>query len=285
MPTINQLSSINTLTTSDQLVVYQTSSGDARKASLGTFLDWFEGAFASPEYMPQYAAPTLSGFVVQLAQSTGSIWLILQPVGVMAAGTVVFPAPSASWDGQEILITTSSDIQSLTLNGNGGIISGSPGYLPANGACKLRYNHLQNTWWVIQSSVVSSPAYYATNVAWNCVDATVTGSVTVSGRWTQVGRMVTLEALIEVSSNPGDQLVWTYNTTALECASTPPPMPWGGYALALVAGGKTTNIMASVAIDSNTGLLTILFDEPNGAATVTFGAGKKLHIIANYTST
>ncbi len=45
MPTINQLSTINEVTSADKLIVYSNDNGDARKASINTVRQYIEGAF------------------------------------------------------------------------------------------------------------------------------------------------------------------------------------------------------------------------------------------------
>lgn len=45
MPTINQLSTLNEVTSADKLIVYSNDNGDARKASINTVRQYIEGAF------------------------------------------------------------------------------------------------------------------------------------------------------------------------------------------------------------------------------------------------
>lgn len=45
MPTINQLATLNEVTSSDKLIVYSNDNGDARKASINTVREFMEGAF------------------------------------------------------------------------------------------------------------------------------------------------------------------------------------------------------------------------------------------------
>jgi hypothetical protein len=66
MPTINQLPTITTLSGGDQLPVYATSNGDARKASISTLVEYFQATFADPNYTVVINAPTNSGFNIAL---------------------------------------------------------------------------------------------------------------------------------------------------------------------------------------------------------------------------
>lgn len=45
MPTINQLSTLNEVTSADKLIVYSNDNGDARKASINTVREFIEGSF------------------------------------------------------------------------------------------------------------------------------------------------------------------------------------------------------------------------------------------------
>lgn len=47
MPTINQLTAVDSLTAGDQFPVYAASQGDARKSSLTTLVSFLSGAFTS----------------------------------------------------------------------------------------------------------------------------------------------------------------------------------------------------------------------------------------------
>ena len=45
MPTINQLSTLNQVSSADKLVVYSNDNGDARKASINTLMQFLEDNF------------------------------------------------------------------------------------------------------------------------------------------------------------------------------------------------------------------------------------------------
>ena len=49
MPTINQLSTLNEVTSADKLIVYSNDNGDARKASINTVREFMEGSFVDVE--------------------------------------------------------------------------------------------------------------------------------------------------------------------------------------------------------------------------------------------
>jgi hypothetical protein len=153
MPTINQLPTITTLSGGDQLPVYATSNGDARKASISTLIDYFQTTFADPNYTVVINAPTNSGFNIALAASSQSIWLIMNPTGTFAAGSVTLPPVADCYDGQEIIIISTQTISALTTNGNGGALVGVPASLGAGSSFTIRFNELQQTWYTIVNSL------------------------------------------------------------------------------------------------------------------------------------
>tara|TARA_R110002096_G_scaffold278002_1_gene471980 strand:- start:2548 stop:3708 length:1161 start_codon:yes stop_codon:yes gene_type:complete len=153
MPTINQLPTITTLSGGDQLPVYATSNGDARKASINTLVEYFQTTFADPNYTVVINAPTNSGFNIALAASSQSIWLIMNPTGTFAAGSVTLPPVLNCYDGQEIIIISTQTISALTINGNGGTLVGVPASLGAGSSFTIRFNELQQTWYTIVNSL------------------------------------------------------------------------------------------------------------------------------------
>jgi hypothetical protein len=49
MPTINQLATLNSVTSADKLIVYSNDNGDARKASINTVREFMESSFVDVE--------------------------------------------------------------------------------------------------------------------------------------------------------------------------------------------------------------------------------------------
>ena len=165
MPTINQLATITKLTGGDQLPVYATNNGDARKASITTLVEYFQSTFADPNYTVVINAPTNSGFNIALAASAQSIWLIINPTGTFAAGSVTLPPVADAYDGQEIIIISTQTISTLTLNGNGGTLAGVPSSLGAESSFTIRFNELQSTWYTIVNSLQISGVDVVTTTA------------------------------------------------------------------------------------------------------------------------
>lgn len=148
MPTINQLNSVTVPSGSDLLPVYSQSNGDARQLSLTNFANWLQTQTTSTDgKVTQYAAPSASGFTVQINDSTNSVWLILTPTGSFASGAIKMPAKASSIDKQELLVNCTQAVASLSFDGNGSTVTGAPASLAANGFFRLRFDAVTSTWY------------------------------------------------------------------------------------------------------------------------------------------
>jgi len=156
MVTINQLSTLSTVSPGDKLPIYANDQGDARKVSVATLLDYFESTFASPEYTTVINAPTASGFNLVMAAYATNVWMIVNPTGTFAAGTVTLPATADCFDGQEIILCTTQVITTFTLDGNGSTLVGAPTSLGAGAFFSIRFNALQSTWYCTSQNNVST---------------------------------------------------------------------------------------------------------------------------------
>lgn len=149
MTTINQLSAVDAVVSSDQVPIYSSGQGDARKASMSVIKSFvLSGATTSDDKVTQYAAPTATGFSVTILDSSGtSVWLILTPLAGYAAGTLVLPAVANCVDRQEILVNCTQSVATLTINANGATVIGAPTTLAANAFFRLRFDDVLNTWY------------------------------------------------------------------------------------------------------------------------------------------
>ena len=159
MPSIRDLSETTSLSGADAIPVSLSSQSDARKASLTTLLAFIEANFASPDFTTQINAPSSSGSSIALADQTGNLWLIINPTGAFAALTLVLPIAGNAYDGQQILVTCSNSIGTLTINGNGATLVGAPTALGVGGFFTLRYNKLQSTWYCVSQSLGSTSVF------------------------------------------------------------------------------------------------------------------------------
>jgi len=148
MSTINQLSAVDSVVSSDQVPIYSSENGDARKASMATLLAFFSGQItANDDKITQYSAPSATAFNVQLNNAGNSVWLVLTPTGTFATGTLTLPAVANCVDRQEILVNSTQTVTALTIAANGATVTGGPTTIAANGFFRLRFDDVTNTWY------------------------------------------------------------------------------------------------------------------------------------------
>ena len=155
MPTINQLPVLNTISSGDQLPVYSPNNGDARRTSIGSLLTFFQQTFASPTLSVNLYVPG-SGFNITVPTPVSNDqWMLLQPAGTLATGTITLPLNTGVPDGTSVLITTTQEITSLTIALNGAsAIYGGVTSLSAGTATAIRFYQPTNSWYQINAETV-----------------------------------------------------------------------------------------------------------------------------------
>jgi hypothetical protein len=155
MPTINQLPVLNTISSGDQLPVYSPNNGDARRTSIGSLLTFFQQTFASPTLSVNLYVPG-SGFNITVPTPVSNDqWMLLQPAGTLATGTITLPLNTGVPDGTSVLITTTQEITSLTIALNGAsAIYGGVTSLAAGTATAIRFYQPTNSWYQINAETV-----------------------------------------------------------------------------------------------------------------------------------
>jgi hypothetical protein len=155
MPTINQLPVLNTISSGDQLPVYSPNNGDARRTSIGSLLTFFQQSFASPTLSVNLYVPG-SGFNITVPTPVSQDqWMLLQPAGTLATGTITLPLNTGVPDGTTVLITTTQEITSLTIALNGATaIYGAVTTLGAGCAAVYRFYQPTNSWYNINAETV-----------------------------------------------------------------------------------------------------------------------------------
>jgi hypothetical protein len=152
MPQINQLPVLNTISSGDQLPVYSPNNGDARRTSIGSLLTFFQQSFASPTLSVNLYVPG-SGFNITVPTPVSNDqWMLLQPAGTLATGTITLPLNTGVPDGTTVLITTTQEITSLTIALNGATaIYGGVSTLAAGTATAIRFYQPTNSWYQINA--------------------------------------------------------------------------------------------------------------------------------------
>jgi hypothetical protein len=155
MPQINQLPVLSTVSSGDQLPVYSPNNGDARRTSIGSLLTFFQQSFASPTLSVNLYVPG-SGFNITVPTPVSQDqWMLLQPAGTLASGTITLPLNTGVPDGTTVLITTTQEITSLTIALNGATaLYGGVTSLPAGTATAIRFYQPTNSWYQINADAV-----------------------------------------------------------------------------------------------------------------------------------
>jgi len=150
MPTINQLPVLNTISSGDQLPVYSPNNGDARRTSIGSLLTFFQQTFASPTLAVNLSVPTTGFNITVPTPVSNDQWMLLQPAGTLATGTITLPLNTGVPDGTSVLITSTQEITSLTISLNGAsAIYGAATNLSAGAATAIRFYQPTNSWYQI----------------------------------------------------------------------------------------------------------------------------------------
>ena len=148
MPTINQLAGLSQISGGDQLPIYVPNNGDARKVSITQLLQYFQQTFAAPTVATNLYTPG-TGFNITVPTPTDAQqWMVIQPAGTLATGTITLPLNTGTPDGTQVLVTTTQQITTFTLALNGAANAyGAPSTLAAQDFFTMRFYQATNSWY------------------------------------------------------------------------------------------------------------------------------------------
>jgi hypothetical protein len=150
MPTINQLPLLAQVSPGDQVPVYSPNNGDSRRLPISSLLQYFQQTFASPTLATNVYTPGTGFNQAVPTPVAAQQWMLIQPAGTLAAGTITLPLNTGTPDGTEVLITTTQQITAFTLAGNGAAaVYGAPSTLAAEDFFRVRYVLSTNSWYRI----------------------------------------------------------------------------------------------------------------------------------------
>ena len=150
MPQINQLSSLSQVSGANQIPVYDQNNGDARKMSVSALLQYFQATFAAPTVATNLFTPGTGFNVAVPTPVSEQQWMIIQPAGTLASGTITLPLNTGTPDGTEVLVTTTQQITAFTLALNGAANGyGAPTTLAAQDFFRMRFYQATNSWYRI----------------------------------------------------------------------------------------------------------------------------------------
>lgn len=150
MPTINQLPLLAQVSPGDQVPVYSPNNGDARRLPVSSLLQYFQQTFASPTLATNVYTPGTGFNVAVPTPVADQQWMLIQPAGTLALGTITLPLNTQTPDGTEVLVTTTQQITGFTLALNGATAAyGAPSTLAAEDFFRMRFVQATNSWYRI----------------------------------------------------------------------------------------------------------------------------------------
>jgi len=150
MALIYQLPLLAQASPGDQLAVYAPNTGDARRLPMSALLTFFQQQFASPTMATNLYTPGTGFNIAAPTPVSQQQWILIQPAGTLATGTVTLPLNTSTPDGTEILITTTQQITAFTLALNGAAAAfGDPSTLAAEDFFRMRFYQATNSWYRI----------------------------------------------------------------------------------------------------------------------------------------
>lgn len=148
MPTINQLASLSQVSGGDQLPIYVPNNGDARKVSVTQLLQYFQQTFAAPTVSTNLYVPATGFNITVPTPVSEQQWMLLQPAGTLASGTITLPLNTGVPDGTQLLVTSTQTITTLSIGLNGAAATfGAPTTISAGGFFTLRFYQATNSWY------------------------------------------------------------------------------------------------------------------------------------------
>jgi hypothetical protein len=251
MPTINQLPVLNTISSGDQLPVYSPNNGDARRTSIGSLLTYFQQTFASPTLSTNLYVPATGFNITVPTPVSNDQWMLLQPAGTLAAGTITLPLNTGVPDGTTVLITTTQEITSLTLALNGAsAIYGGVVSLAAGTATAIRFYQPTNSWYQINAETT-----YAAGVQ----------------NWMSTPSSANLRAAMTDETGTGLLVFNTSPTLVTPILGTPTSgtlTNCTGLPIATGVSGLAANVAAFLSTPSSANLAAALTDETGTGANV-----------------
>jgi hypothetical protein len=117
---------------------------------MSALLGYFQQQFAAPTVAVNLYTPSTGFNIAAPTPVSEQQWILLQPAGTLASGTVTLPLNTSTPDGTEILVTTTQIITTFAVGLNGATAAfGAPTTLAANAFFRLRFYQPTNSWYRI----------------------------------------------------------------------------------------------------------------------------------------
>lgn len=133
-------------TTSDLSLIWDSANADWRLSTLASIKALVESGLTFTVPATTQRLIPLTGFESTL-EGSNNLHLIITPAGTLATGTINLPSSVEAVDKQTVLVTTSQEITSLTVGGNGATAVGAPTTLALGGYFTMKYDASTTTWY------------------------------------------------------------------------------------------------------------------------------------------
>lgn len=150
MTTINALSRADVLYDTDEIPLFSPTQRDTRKATLPQLAAYVYSVLEGEPDETVYALVTSGDtFTVTALSNTAqaSVWVLLTLSAPASFATIIMPGMEDRSHGQEVLVTCTQAIASVTVSGNGATVRGAPISLATDGFFKLRFDSISTTWY------------------------------------------------------------------------------------------------------------------------------------------
>lgn len=134
----------------DRMICWSTQDGDRREIPFSVLVDFMRDNLGVLSFTTVFSQPAANDFVVNTIDTSQNQWVIIQPVGAFADGTIVLPSLAQCIDGQEIIANCSQQVTSFAVSPNGALaVVGAPTTLAAGDAFRLKFSSLTSSWYAI----------------------------------------------------------------------------------------------------------------------------------------
>ncbi len=150
MSSVDGLPTGPTITSSDLAAGFSKAAGIDVHWTWATVLTFFRNNFTSPTFIKTAIAPE-AGDTKAVPDDSNNSWMRMAPAGTLATLTIKFPTLANCADGQEILITSTQIVTTLTVNGNGATVNGAADTSATNWFTKYRFSTDDSAWYIVSS--------------------------------------------------------------------------------------------------------------------------------------
>ncbi|MGL2989183.1 transcriptional regulator [Acinetobacter nosocomialis] len=144
-----RLNETDALGVGDQFVLYKGNCTDFRSVPQDVILEWILSNIPVVKPIAAIIQPSNPNgdFNIQIENNAVGTYLVMNPSVCITNGTITLPLIANVSDGQELLVTSSHEVENLTIVGNGATLVGNPNTIAADGFFKLKFDQLSLTWY------------------------------------------------------------------------------------------------------------------------------------------